>query len=437
VACRRAVADPPAPPSERVLCSGEHYTLGRNAEEAQLVVPILRVSRVAGTFSLGSVSVDAVGDPGVRARITWTMHAASKSGAHAETFRGRNRVEQRVRPEEPLELGDGARIRLTSRYFAELRWLPLVVGVMRVPQLEAPDVRTRAAALGVHLVPSRRQLDARCTHLCVASARPSKTQLLALIRGLRVVDAAFVQQVLHLDRSSPLELPEAEAHVPPSDAALPPEAQMDRACLAPDTRRAALFRGATLLLIVPQLDRRYVRVCEKGAADLAAGPCRARRGGASAGASARCALAPNQLARRGERAAQGRAGRRRGALDTARKARHGATARSRGALFRGRRRDYVGRCSPQRSRYARRRAGSARGGGHHRMRAPRAPVWRRVPVGRIARRWCRRCTSRIARGHARRQLSDGASPERSSTGISRSSHRGAAHERRSGGRITP
>ena len=72
MACRRAVADPPAPPSERVLCSGEHYTLGRNAEEAQLVVPILRVSRVAGTFSLGSVSVDAVGDPGVRARITWT-----------------------------------------------------------------------------------------------------------------------------------------------------------------------------------------------------------------------------------------------------------------------------------------------------------------------------------------------------------------------------
>ena len=82
------------------------------------------------------------------------MQANSKSGNVVEGYRGRNRVEQRVRVDTPTLLQDGSRVWLVPGVYAELQWKPLVISALRMPSLDTDDVRARAASMGCLLYTS-------------------------------------------------------------------------------------------------------------------------------------------------------------------------------------------------------------------------------------------------------------------------------------------
>ncbi|WFD29959.1 hypothetical protein MSPP1_000973 [Malassezia sp. CBS 17886] len=263
------------PPSERTLCLGRAYVLGRKAGAVDVVVPVDRVSRVAGTLTLAAASAD-----GTVPRATWTMHAGSKSGGMLESMRGRNRVEQRVRADSAVDVGDRTRIWLTRGVCAELRWVPVCPACTRMP---AWDTHTRARAQRAGVRPVHARPLPPCTHLCVPHARPDKTQLLALVRGVPVVSEAFLGALLDAaDRGG--AFPDVAAFPPPADPHLPADARIPAAQLLPDARRASLFSGATLLVLVPSRARCYmdpVEIAQAAGAhvqvhDLSAGAADAR-----------------------------------------------------------------------------------------------------------------------------------------------------------------
>ncbi|WFC96016.1 hypothetical protein MBRA1_002672 [Malassezia brasiliensis] len=234
---------------------GREYTVGRKEGAVDLCIPMLRVSRMAGTLQVAPMSAEQLGDPAYIPQVCWIMHARSKTGSLVETFRGKNRVEQRIRVETPIPLTDRARVRLVNDVSLELHWVPCTVGIVRVPSLEAEDVRRRACASGVHLVTVRESLDVRCTHLCVAHVRPNRTQLLALVRGIPIVTAAYIEAAI----ACPAERvwPESRLYVPPLDARLALDTPLSTSQLAPSSKRAMLFRGTTLVFVLPGPERRY------------------------------------------------------------------------------------------------------------------------------------------------------------------------------------
>ena len=122
-----------APMSARVLHSGKSLKVGRKADLVDLLIPIGRISRWSGTLQIEAVPLSYVSQGGARARVTWTMRTGSKSGSFIESFRGRNRIEQRIQAETPVELTDQSRICLVSGVYAELRWLSFSLSVYRVP----------------------------------------------------------------------------------------------------------------------------------------------------------------------------------------------------------------------------------------------------------------------------------------------------------------
>lgn len=250
------------PPSVRLLCSGRH-TLGRKEGAVDLLVPIFRVSRLAGVIVVSDVAAADAADPATRAQVTWTMQANSKSGNVVEGYRGRNRVEQRVRVDTPTLLQDGSRVWLVPGVYAELQWKPLVISALRMPSLDTDDVRARAASMGVHIVSSQQGLDSATTHLCVPAVRPNKTQLLALVRGVPLVSEAFVHAVLaSADTVAPWTLPDANAFLPPLDARLGTDAVLPAEQLRPDTRRATLFADTSMALVLPRRERRFSDLAE-------------------------------------------------------------------------------------------------------------------------------------------------------------------------------
>lgn len=212
---------------------------------------------MAGTLRVAALPEEAVADPSYVPQVYWTMHTKSKSGSLVESYRGKNLVEQRVRVDTPIALGDRARVRLVHDVYLELRWVPCTVATLRVPQLDSDEVRRRARACGLHLVSAKQTLDTRCTHLCVAHVRPNRTQLLALVHGLPIVSTAYVEALLACPSES--AWPDARLYVPPLDARLGPDAPLSLTQLAPSSRRAALFRGTTLVFVLPGRERRYVR----------------------------------------------------------------------------------------------------------------------------------------------------------------------------------
>ena len=126
----------PEPPSLRALLTDRAYTLGRKHGAVDLLVPVVRISRFSGTLTIGAMHDEDVARPGMRPSVTWTLHASSKAGSLVEGFRGRNRFQQRVRPETPMPLHDGDTLCLVPGVTATLRWQPLTVCVARVPSLE-------------------------------------------------------------------------------------------------------------------------------------------------------------------------------------------------------------------------------------------------------------------------------------------------------------
>lgn len=245
-----------APPTSRVLHTGREYTVGRKEGAVDLCIPMLRVSRMAGTLQVASMTAEQLSDPSYIPQVCWIMHARSKTGSLVETYRGKNRVEQRIRVETPIPLTDRARVRLVNDVSLELHWVPCTVGIVRVPSLEAEDVRRRACASGVHLVVVRESLDVRCTHLCVAHVRPNRTQLLALVRGIPIVTAAYVEAAIACPAES--AWPDSRLYVPPLDARIALDTPLSTSQLAPSPKRATLFRGTTLVFVLPGLERRYV-----------------------------------------------------------------------------------------------------------------------------------------------------------------------------------
>ncbi|WFD48436.1 hypothetical protein GLX27_003106 [Malassezia furfur] len=243
------------PPISRVLHTGREYTVGRKEGAVDLCIPMLRVSRMAGTLQVASMTAEQLSDPSYIPQVCWIMHARSKTGSLVETYRGKNRVEQRIRVETPIPLTDRARVRLVNDVSLELHWVPCTVGIVRVPSLEAEDVRRRACASGVHLVVVRESLDVRCTHLCVAHVRPNRTQLLALVRGIPIVTAAYVEAAIACPAES--AWPDSRLYVPPLDARIALDTPLSTSQLAPSPKRATLFRGTTLVFVLPGLERRY------------------------------------------------------------------------------------------------------------------------------------------------------------------------------------
>lgn len=280
-----------APPTSRVLHTGREYTLGRKEGAVDLCIPLFRISRLAGTLYVAPMPLDAVPNADVIPKVTWTLHNKSKSGSVVESYRGKNRTEQRIRVDSPVPLVDRARVRLVGDVYAEVRWVPCTIGFLRVPALESDEVQQRAAQCGVHLVSAKHGLDARCTHLCVANVRPNKTQLLALVRGLLIVSEAFVSAVLACPSES--AWPDSRLYTPPLDMRLGPDAHISAAQLAPSSRRSSLFRGTTLVIVLPGHERRYVRRCTD-----AVRPGRASRGRRRARVYTRHEHTPAAFARR-------------------------------------------------------------------------------------------------------------------------------------------
>lgn len=186
------------------------------------------------------------------------MHASSKAGNLIEGYRGRNRFQQRVRPETPIPMHDGDTICLVPGITATLRWQPITVCLVRVPSLATAHLA--AARLGLHLVPPAQVAEA--THVCVPAVRPNKTQLLALVYGCPLVSDTFVQTLLHWPPEAAWAMPDPSAFLPPMDARLTPEAHIPRTQLVPDARRRHLFQGATLVLVIPGAARRYTDMAE-------------------------------------------------------------------------------------------------------------------------------------------------------------------------------
>jgi len=201
-----------------------------------------------------------VAQPGMRPSVTWTMHASSKAGSLVEGVRGRNRFQQRVRPETPMPLHDGDTLCLVPGITATLRWQPLTVCVVRVPSLETAATAATAARLGLHLVPPAQLTEA--AYVCVPAVRPNKTQLLALVYGLPLVAEAFVHALVDHPPDAPWAPPDPSAFLPPSDPRLPPEAHIPPSRLHPDARRRHLFEGAALLMVVAGAARRYTDMAE-------------------------------------------------------------------------------------------------------------------------------------------------------------------------------
>lgn len=259
-----------APPSSRVLHTGREYTVGRKEGAVDLCIPLFRISRMAGTLRVTAMTPEQVSDPSCVPQVFWTMHARSKSGSLIEGYRGKNRVEQRIRVDSPVPLSDRARVRLVGDVYLEVRWVACTFGIVRVPALDSEDARIRAAASGAHLVFVRESLDVRCTHLCVAHVRPNRMQLLALVRGLPIVTAAYVEAALACPSES--AWPDSRFYTPPLDARLTPETPISAAQLAPVGRRAFLFRGTTLVFLLPGRERRYVggRLTQTDLEELAA-----------------------------------------------------------------------------------------------------------------------------------------------------------------------
>lgn len=256
-ACGELTAEPL---SERILHTERSYTLGRKHGAVDLLVPVARISRLSGTLTIGALHARDVANPTVRPSVTWTMHATSKAGNLIEGMRGRNRFQQRVRPDTPMPLHDGDTICLVPGITATLRWQPLTVCIVRVPTLDTPAVRAAAARVGLHLVPPA-QL-AASHQVCVPAVRPNKTQLLALVHGIPLVSEAFVQALLELPSGAPWTAPDPSAFLPPSDARLPPDAYIPRAQLQPDERRRHLFQGLALFLVVAGSVRRSMDMIE-------------------------------------------------------------------------------------------------------------------------------------------------------------------------------
>ncbi|WFD27131.1 hypothetical protein MNAN1_002127 [Malassezia nana] len=257
------------PLSERVLHTDRSYTLGRKQGAVDLLVPVARISRLSGTLTIGALHDRDVADPTVRPSVTWTMHATSKAGNLIEGMRGRNRFQQRVRPDTPMPLHDGDTLCLVPGITATLRWQPITVCMVRVPTLDTPAVRAAAARVGLHLVPPA-QL-AASSQVCVPSVRPNKTQLLALVHGLPLVSEAFVQSLLDLPSGAPWTPPDPSAFLPPSDPRLPPDAYIPRAQLHPDERRRHLFQGHALFLVVAGSTRRsmdMIKLAQAAGADV-------------------------------------------------------------------------------------------------------------------------------------------------------------------------
>ncbi|PKI82870.1 hypothetical protein MVES1_003693 [Malassezia vespertilionis] len=255
-----------AQPTARILHTGRSYTLGRKEGATDLCIPIFRISRMAGVLTIGAMPQDRVQDTTFQPSISWTMHSGSKSGAVVESYRGRNRIEQRVRVETPLPLKSGARIRLFADTYAEVEWVQLALGYLRSPSLLSSSAQEQAALFGIHLVSAKHGLDAGCTHLCIPHVRPTKTQLLALVRGLPLVTAAFLDAIYACASMRVWSMPSVSLFLPPPDPQLPSAEQIPAALLAPSGRRAALFRGTALVLIVEREERRDTDLAELAAA---------------------------------------------------------------------------------------------------------------------------------------------------------------------------
>lgn len=251
-----------APMSARVLHSGKSLKVGRKADLVDLLIPIGRISRWSGTLQIEAVPLSYVSQGGARARVTWTMRTGSKSGSFIESFRGRNRIEQRIQAETPVELTDQSRICLVSGVYAELRWLSFSLSVYRVPSLDSEDVRSTAALLGIHVTSVQKQLSAASTHLVVSCIRPSKEQLLALVYGIPVVSEAYVQALFGAGMAPAWHEPDASGFVPPSDPNLARDAQIPREQLTPRPERRHIYADAIVCMWIPKPSRRFLDLAE-------------------------------------------------------------------------------------------------------------------------------------------------------------------------------
>ena len=245
-----------APVSARVLHSERTYKVGRKLDAVDLHVPIARISRLAGTLRVGAVAPSDVPCTRKRADLTWTMQMNSKSGSLVEGFRGRNRVEQRIRPETPVELGDASRICLVSGVYADVRWLP--VTLCCPSHLHKDDIIRVAARVGVHIVPTL----CEATHLVVPFARPNKTQVLALVRGVPIVSEAFVQAVFDAAHASVWKMPDPADFVPSCDPSLAPESRVMSSQWTVCAARRHLYAGLQLSMWISHTTRRYSDMAE-------------------------------------------------------------------------------------------------------------------------------------------------------------------------------
>lgn len=245
-----------APVSARVLESARAYKVGRKVDAVDLHVPIARISRVTGTLHVGAVAPSDVHRTQIRAHLTWTMQMNSKSGSLVEGFRGRNRVEQRIRPETPVDLGDASRICLVSGLFADVQWLPIVLCCPT--HLHTDDVRCTAARIGVHIVPTL----CEATHLVVPFARPNKTQLLALVRGIPIVSEAFVQAVFDAAHAPVWKMPDPADFVPSCDPSLAPASRVMSSQWTVCAARRRIYAGLQLSMWISHTTRRYSDMAE-------------------------------------------------------------------------------------------------------------------------------------------------------------------------------
>ncbi|WFD44419.1 hypothetical protein MPSI1_003087 [Malassezia psittaci] len=242
-------------PSTRILHTNREYTVGRKESTVDICVPILRISRLAGTLRVGAMPVDKLGEASFRPKLEWVMHAHSKSGALIDTFRGKNRVEQRIRVETPVPLGDRTRIRLLNDIYLEMRWVPLTIGIVRLPELDTDSVHEQARACGMHLIYHHEVWDPQYTHLCVAKFRANRIQLLALVRSVPIVTQEFLRAAFCC--SSQETLPDYRQYLPPLDPLLVPITAFSASKLRPDDRRANLFHGVNLIFVLPGRERRF------------------------------------------------------------------------------------------------------------------------------------------------------------------------------------
>ena len=245
-----------APVSARVLHSERTYKVGRKVDAVDLHVPIARISRLAGTLHVGAVAPTDVHRAQKRADLTWTMQKNSKSGSLVEGFRGRNRVERRIRPETPVELGDASRICLVSGLYADVRWLPVILCCPS--HLHKDDMIRVAARVGVHIVPTL----CEATHLVVPFARPNKTQVLALVRGVPIVSESFLQAVFDAAHAPVWKMPDPADFVPSCDPSLAPESRVMSSQWTVSAARRHLYAGLQLSMWISHTTRRYSDMAE-------------------------------------------------------------------------------------------------------------------------------------------------------------------------------